>query len=423
MTFRRLLPVSVLVVALAVVGVITVRKASVPGQSTDFTVYLVAGQEVLKGGKALYSVTDARGLHYIYPPLFAVLMAPLSALPPAAASAAWYLITIALLLVALRLTLRLVTPEGQAPRLTLLWIPLLICADPLLGTLTRGQLGILMFACTAGTLSLHREGKSFQAGLLLAFATVIKMYTGLLGLYFIARRDWRAFWGGIVGTLLFGIVVPSFALGVNQTLAAWQEWLAAVVMPFSRPEGATTPLYHELHDLEFAKNQSLTATLTHVGDLFDGVPSAVEPDWVKFVSRLVGIAVVAALLIAWNRGAELKRYSALFKGSLAVMWGILLVPVAWTHHFVVLILPLTGVTAYLFHEKHDQTWRTLRWALVAVAILAAIYTSTSILQGPLTALGLRAVVMIPRSIGLYCAATLVLSVVLLYVLLRSSNDR
>jgi len=421
---RRIIPVSALVIALAVVGVITVRKAAVPGQSTDFTVYLAAGRDVLSsGGKALYSITDARGLHYIYPPLFAVLMAPLAALPPAMASASWYLISIVLLFFALRTTLRLVTPKGQSPRLVLLWIPVLICADPLLGTLTRGQLGILMFACTVAALSLHRDGKSFQAGLVVAFATVIKMYTGLLGLYFIARRDWRAAWGGIVGGLLFGLVVPSVSLGLNQTVAAWQEWLAAVVLPFSRPEGATTPLYHELHDLEFSKNQSLIATLTHVGDLFDGVQSAVEPDWVKFISRLVGLAALAALLVAWNRGAELKGYSPVFKASLAVMWGILLVPVAWTHYFVILILPLTGIAAYLFYEAHDHTWRTLRRTLIGVGILAAIYTSTSILQGPLTALGLRAVVMIPRSVGLYCAATLLLCGVLLYVLLGSSRGR
>src|SRR5438093_11606515 len=75
----------------AIVGYITIYRAALrPIKLTDLNVYLAAGKEVLAGGQNLYTVTDAGGLHYIYPPLFAILMAPLAVLPAAVASAVWY---------------------------------------------------------------------------------------------------------------------------------------------------------------------------------------------------------------------------------------------------------------------------------------------------------------------------------------------
>jgi hypothetical protein len=105
-----------------------------------------------------------------------------------------------------------------------------------------------------------------------------------------------------------------------------------------------------------------------------------------------------------------------------VMCGILLVPVAWTHYFVMLILPLSALVGYLIREPRDGVWRTFRLTLVAIAVLSGIYTLSSILQGPMTALGMRSVVMIPRSIGLYCASTLILSGAFIYVLLGKKMD-
>jgi alpha-1,2-mannosyltransferase len=409
------------VIVTVAVGVIAVRRASVPDLSTDFTVYWVAGREAWNGGQALYTVSDQRGLHYIYPPFFAVLILPIALLPVAAAAAVWYVISVALLLIGLRSVIRLVAPDGKPATVHLLWAPLLISADPILGTLTRGQLGILMFACSVGALSLHRRKQSFAAGFIVAFATVIKMYTGLLGIYFLVRRDWRAVWGAVTGAFLCGMAVPALALGPRQTLVAWREWIDAVIAPFFRSGGTDTPLYRELHNLEFARNQSLVATLTHLSDLFTGAQSAVEPHWVRVTMSVVTVLALLALILVWRRKEGDSRYRPIFSWALAVMWGMLLVPVAWTHYFVMLILPLTAIVGYLLREPHDAAWRTLRATFGATVVLASLYTLTSILQGPLTWLGMRSVVMVPRSVGLYCFASLILSAGLLFTLIRESS--
>src|SRR6185437_8984662 len=59
-------------------GVTTVlRSAFLSSPKTDFQVYARAAWAV-RAGEDLYAVTDNNGWHYIYPPPFAILLAPLA---------------------------------------------------------------------------------------------------------------------------------------------------------------------------------------------------------------------------------------------------------------------------------------------------------------------------------------------------------
>src|SRR5476651_1099388 len=65
-------------VALAVIT--EIRSCYLDSRMTDFGVYLRAGWAV-RSGADLYQVTDNNWWHYIYPPAFAVMMAPLADAP------------------------------------------------------------------------------------------------------------------------------------------------------------------------------------------------------------------------------------------------------------------------------------------------------------------------------------------------------
>ena len=56
---------------------------------TDFTVYTEAGAAFFDG-RDPYAVTNPRGWGYLYPPLFAIVVAPLHALPPQAQVLVWF---------------------------------------------------------------------------------------------------------------------------------------------------------------------------------------------------------------------------------------------------------------------------------------------------------------------------------------------
>src|ERR1700722_18683337 len=80
-------PLIVLATALVVWGLTDVRSRGQvdpahPGvHRTDFTVYTEAGAAFFDG-RDPYAVTNPRGWGYLYPPLFAILVAPLHALNP-----------------------------------------------------------------------------------------------------------------------------------------------------------------------------------------------------------------------------------------------------------------------------------------------------------------------------------------------------
>ena len=85
----RMRVIVVLVIALAIWGWFDVRLRGTVDPNdlglhkTDFTVYTEAGAAFFDG-RDPYKVTNPRGWGYLYPPAFAMLIAPLHALPPRA---------------------------------------------------------------------------------------------------------------------------------------------------------------------------------------------------------------------------------------------------------------------------------------------------------------------------------------------------
>ena len=69
-------------------------RGSIDGQRinehrTDFTVYTEAGAAFFRRPRSV-SVSNPRGWHYLYPPLFAILVSPLHALPSTGQVAVWF---------------------------------------------------------------------------------------------------------------------------------------------------------------------------------------------------------------------------------------------------------------------------------------------------------------------------------------------
>ena len=105
---RRLTALRVLIVtfgiALTVWGLTDVRYRSrlhperPEKHSTDLTVYTTAGAAFYDDTQDPYEVTNPWGWHYLYPPIFSLLVAPLSPLPTQWQAVVWHLICMLLLL-------------------------------------------------------------------------------------------------------------------------------------------------------------------------------------------------------------------------------------------------------------------------------------------------------------------------------------
>ena len=124
------------------------NRALIAEHRTDLTVFTEAGAAFFDE-RDPYEVTNPRGWMYLYPPLFAILMAPLYFLPPQWQGVVWYFLSLAMAWGCFREIVRLVRHAGVAEfthgedaRKTFRWIQVAASAAilfPTLDCLQRGQ--------------------------------------------------------------------------------------------------------------------------------------------------------------------------------------------------------------------------------------------------------------------------------------------
>jgi hypothetical protein len=285
-----------LVIALAIwCGVDVTRRARVDPRHpalhmTDFTVYTEAGAAFFDGREP-YDVSNIRGWKYLYPPLFALLVAPLAALPPHWQAGVWFALSAWMmfgcyfecrrLASALsdagwfrepeRTTSAPMIPNGieraADSRTFPLWLfvtALLAALFPVLNCLQRGQMGLsLVYPLLLG-FRLIWLGKTRTAwlvgGLVLALPIALKLTPALPACGALATLIVAAFhrgmtrsnardtllptphselrtphlspiWGTsglLAGTLLFFLLLPAALIGWNDNLRHLETWYVRV---------------------------------------------------------------------------------------------------------------------------------------------------------------------------------------------------
>ncbi len=151
---------------------------------TDFTVYTEAGAAFFDGREP-YEVSNIRGWKYLYPPLFALLVAPLAALTPPWQATLFFAISVVLCLGSYFECRRLLAgtlTDKPAHRNFIAILSVmagLTVLFPTLNCLQRGQIGVvLLYPLLLGfRLVLLGEGRSawFFGGLALALPVVLKL--------------------------------------------------------------------------------------------------------------------------------------------------------------------------------------------------------------------------------------------------------
>lgn len=137
---------------------------------------------------------------YEYPPPFLLLPAALHWLAPEFSSfrALWFGLSGAFLLFAFCLAARFLGPTLGTRALLL--SPLIWLAPATLSTLQKGNVQFMVIAASIVAMMLFEKRRFAGGGAMLAFATVSKLYPGMLVVYLIARREWRA----ALWTMAFG---------------------------------------------------------------------------------------------------------------------------------------------------------------------------------------------------------------------------
>lgn len=279
----------------------------------DLLVYRAEGATVRAGGDLYALRVTAAQLPTTYPPFAALLFTPLTLLDTGLLRTLATAGNLALLVVFVRLSLRLV---GHARVEAAWWVAAgAVWCEPVWTTLRYGQVNLLLAVLVLWDLS-RRPGARW-AGVGVGLATAVKLTPALFAVFLLAAGAVARLRGGRGGPWL------RHARGAAAVFAG-ATLLAAAVLPGDSWRFWTSMVFRtsRVGHAEETANQALRGVLARL--LHTPAPGAV---WVATA------ALVALLGLAAAVSAELSGRRAWAVAACAVT-ALLISPVSWSHHWV-----------------------------------------------------------------------------------------
>ncbi len=274
----------------------------------DLQVYVYAIKDMLAGKDIFATTTPFWHLYFIYPPIAAVLMAPLAIGP----YVMWQLVWTAALVWAQQSVLRRCgVPRGW--KLGLVGVAVVLAVEPIRTTLGYGQVNTLLMAFVVADLLPDIEGRRrrLPQGLLTGLATAIKLTPGLFIVFFFLIGRKRAALTAVISFAAFTAMGAIFLF--SETLRFWTGLSGGDTRTAS-------PLY--------AGNQSLLGVFYRLGDS-------------SRTTTVLGLAIagIVAMLGALVAAQWWREGEKVFAVALVGLCTNLASPLSWTHHYV-WILPM-----------------------------------------------------------------------------------
>ncbi|MFX1759122.1 glycosyltransferase 87 family protein [Rhodococcus sp. As11] len=298
----------VAVASLVSVGVLI--AILVRSELIDFLVYRM-GARVLLDGDDIYGqmppVTDDFALPFTYPPLSAMLFAPLALIPVTFGKIVFTLVSVAALVVTLRVVLDRLRPDFEARTawiVTAVAVAGALLLEPVRETISFGQINLVLMALVA--LDVLVKTPKWPRGLLIGLAAAVKLTPIAFLLLFLLRRDRRT--SATILASTFGFTALAFAVMPATSAKYWLD---------------TLPDTGRIGAAYFATNQSFKAMISRFG----------PPELMGSVLWLLAVAVMLLVAVVAIRRALAQGdlVLALLANATAVL---LASPVSWSHHWV-----------------------------------------------------------------------------------------
>ncbi len=308
----------------------------------DLHVYL-GGAGALDHPGTLYDYVYAEQtpdfpLPFTYPPFAAMLFYPLHLLPFWLVALAWQFGTVAALYGVVRISQRLLPAlsASNGRRVAMLWTAIGIWTEPLRSTFDYGQVNVVLVLAVLYAVYTTRW---WLSGLLVGLAAGVKLTPAVSGLYFLGARRWAAL---AFSVLVFGVTVGVSALVVGDQA---RYYFTELLGDASRVGPVGTSF-----------NQSWRGGISRILGFDAGYGPLV----------LIGIAATAVLaVLAWRAvGGAGDRLAAIV---IVQLFGLLLSPISWTHHWVWLIPLMIWLLHGPLRERLGA--RVLGWGWLALTVV------------------------------------------------------
>jgi alpha-1,2-mannosyltransferase len=245
-------------------------------------------------------------LPFTYPPFAAIVCYPLHLLPFGLVAFLWQIATIVALYGAIRISQRLLgVLEVGSARIAMLWTAITMWIEPLRSTFDYGQVNVFLMLAVLWAVYTTRW---WLSGLLVGVAAGIKLTPAIADAYFVGVRRW--------GAAVFSPVVFLATVGVSILVVGDQaRYYFTDLLGDTRRVGPICTSF----------NQSWRGGICRLLGYDAGFGPLV----------LAGIAVTAVLaVLAWR---ALDKSDRLGKLLVVELFGLLLSPISWTHHWVWLV--------------------------------------------------------------------------------------
>jgi hypothetical protein len=284
-----------------------------------------------------------------YPPAFSLMFSPLCRLRRATAHRIWEALQIIALISALTIVLREIAPtaNNNFKRFAFAFAFLF---PPLHSSLHWGQPTSLLLLLLVGSWACARRGWDILAGMLLATATLLKIFPWIIAGYFLVLRRWRVLASSVIFVAAVSFCLLAF-YGIDRNLDFLRGlWVSMIWLDRRR----NLSIIGNLHAFVVAMSaDGRTADLHLLGLLIT----------LSYLS-IVGVSGI----LTCRQPDEPAEISGLC-WSLWVMSSILLSPVAWDHYLVLLIPMYIFLTSQMVHDVNNTIRQTNRWPYLTGASL------------------------------------------------------
>jgi alpha-1,2-mannosyltransferase len=303
----------------------------------DLHVY-VGGAATIGSGQPLYDYVYADQtpdfpLPFTYPPFAAVLFAPLHLVPFGVLAFAWQVGIIVALYGVVWFSLRLLGRPDH--RLAMLWTAIGIWTEPLRSTFDYGQINVVL---VLAVLYAVYSSRWWLSGLLVGLAAGVKLTPAVSGLYFLGARRW--------GALVFSAVVFFATVAVSVLVLGDQArfYFTDLLGDASR-----------IGPIGTSFNQSWRGGISRI--------LGHDAGYGPLVLAAVAITAVLAAL-AWRAVGADDRLGAIV---VVQLFGLLLSPISWTHHWVWLIPLMIWLLHGALGDRRGA--RVLGWGWLVLTLI------------------------------------------------------
>lgn len=261
----------------------------------------------------------------------ALVVSPLSSLPPLQAKRYWLLLNLVFLVLTFVL---LVRSTRLAPeRIGLLVFLALV---PLCSNFVFGQMHVLVLLLLTIAAWLYFKDRLVWSGLTLAIGTVLKIYPGLFLIFFLLKKQWRAAAGLVIG-MGAGIVLSIRLFGMDACRLYARE-----VLPFALRGQIVDP-----YDVTWGSLSALLGRFLIYEPELNPLPAVHMPWLYALLYSLILAFILAAFVwaIGWRRTKDPSRRKLEWASYLFLLLLVSSQPAPY--HFVSLILPAVLVADYL----------------------------------------------------------------------------